>query len=189
MKTVEQAARAGAKDGREGLGPLAPKKGAPHSHQQDLHEAYMRAYTDALVMRVGVPERRLIPRKNPRRPARKMQVRRKTTIAPRRWRGRITVTDVHTVRRQNARKKRRCKGGAVRPCGVKRIRRRQANPRLFVLYAHKAGRRTLKYVGHGKFAERGRAMLFRSLAQAQLAAHILKDGWGSALQGYTLRVA
>lgn len=68
--------------------------------------------------------------------------------------------------------------------------RRRANPKpaaLVVLYASRPGSRRLKYLGRGKFGERGRPMLFKTGAHARLAAGILRDTHPEALRGWTLK--
>lgn len=67
---------------------------------------------------------------------------------------------------------------------------RDKNPRLqnmFVLYATR-GKTVLKYIGGVRFSSRGRAVLFPSRHDAQVAARDLKSRFAQALRGYTLRV-
>lgn len=69
-------------------------------------------------------------------------------------------------------------------------RARGRNPRtqnMFVLYATR-GKTVLKYIGGVRFASRGRAVLFPSKHDAQVAARDLKSRFAEALRGYTLRV-
>lgn len=93
------------------------------------------------------------------------------------------------------------KGTAASPPSVcsaalasKRARRRQRNPirskrssvvRLVALYARQRGKQTLKYLGRGKFAAGGRALMFANHAQALGAARALRDVFPQALRGYT----
>jgi hypothetical protein len=76
--------------------------------------------------------------------------------------------------------------------GRARIRRRKVNRRakprrgLVVLYAHKPGGKRLKFLGNSKFGAKGRAVLFKDLASANLAAWVLKDSFPEILRGYTL---
>lgn len=76
--------------------------------------------------------------------------------------GKVTVTNTHTVRRQN--------------------------PRMSVLYAVK-GRERLKYVGGIKFSKKGRAKLFRSREVARTCADMLRAAFPVALRGFALTVA
>lgn len=62
---------------------------------------------------------------------------------------------------------------------------RRTNPRV-ALYATKPGMRRLKYVGHGKFGERGRAVLFGSVAEGNAAGRALRDAFPQALRGWTV---
>lgn len=57
MKTVAAAHAAGKRDGEKGLGPVAPRNGPPGSLAHRLRAAYMQSYRDALIARVGIPER------------------------------------------------------------------------------------------------------------------------------------
>jgi hypothetical protein len=157
-KTVEAAHAAGRRDGAQGLGPIAPATGPPGSLAHRLHAAYMQSYRDAIVARVGIPERRRNPKRKARgRRPRGRKVRGKTVT---------TTTRSKVIRRSN---------------------RRDPLPALVVLYAHKPGMRRLKYLGHGKFGERGRPVMFKSAAYADLAGWILKDTHPTALRGWTLK--
>lgn len=71
---------------------------------------------------------------------------------------------------------------------IRRTNRRPSRP-LVVLYAHRTGMHRLKYLGHGKFGERGRPMLFKTVAAAELAGWILKDTHPAALRGWTLKTS
>ncbi len=71
-------------------------------------------------------------------------------------------------------------------------RKRKTNPLpapgyLVVLYATKPGGARLKYLGHGKFGSKGRPMLFKTVADATLAGHILRDSYPRVLRGWTLK--
>lgn len=164
MNTVSQAHAAGARDGKEGLGPLPPRKGPPGSLAHQLHAAYMQSYRDALVARVGLPERRHLPRnRNTRLTRRKTRTKRapRGKAATARGKTVTTVTNSKVVRRTNPR------------------------PSV-VLYATKPGMRRMKYLGRGKFGEHGRAYLFKSQAYAQGAAWVMKDTHPAELRGWTL---
>jgi len=159
---VQQAHAAGAKAGREGLGPLPPRTGPPGSLAHRLHSAYMQSYRDSLIARVGLPERRQLPRnQNARLTRRKTRTRRAPRGKTARGKTVTTVTRSKVVRRTNPR-------------------------RSVVLYATKPGMRQLKYLGRGKFGERGRAQLFKSQGYAEAAAWVMKDTHPKELAGWTL---
>ncbi len=251
-RTVEEAHAAGRSDGAQGLGPIAPRAGP-------LRDAYMQSYRDALVARVGVPERRRNPRKrgktvttttratvirrtNPKDPAAMAgaQINRELDrldasdskltrefIAAGRGHEKpwdtLKMTDPMAVRLRAAFARRTAlrneierrygpgaphrlprgfgairainprkrKGGktvttTTRATVVRRTNRRSPPRSLVVLYAQRPGMRRLRYLGRGKFGERGRPMLFNSVAHAALAGRILKDTHPHALRGWTL---
>ncbi len=162
MKTVEQAHAAGRRDGEQGLGPLPPRNGPPGSRAHQLHRAYMQSYRDSLIARVGIPERRRnrAARPKPRKAPRAKRIRRSKATARSSAGKRVTtVTNSKVVR--------------------------VTNPRV-VLYATKPGKKRLKYLGHGKFGERGRAQLFASVALANQAGRTLRDAFPQALRGWTV---
>lgn len=88
-----------------------------------------------------------------------------------------------------AKPKRVRRGKAVRGKTVTTVTRskviRRTNPRLVALYASKAGMRRLKYLGRGKFGERGRAKLFTG-AEVNAVARVLRDTFPQELRGWTL---
>ncbi len=230
--TVEEAHAAGHRDGSAGLGPITPRSGPPGSSQQRVREAYQQSYRDALIGKVGIPERRTTGRgQNP------VSKKRKPTRRPRKAKraaGKTvtTTTRATVIRRTNARKmihppklgdtvsvyghpakvvkllgmgtvEAERDGKRYRVSGFPLVsmpvykpfnytRRRRANRRppsraLVVLYASKPGMRRLKYLGRGKFGERGRPMLFPTALAAHLAATILRDEHPDALRGWTLK--
>jgi hypothetical protein len=70
---------------------------------------------------------------------------------------------------------------------VRRKSNRRPGPALVVLYASRPGSRRLKYLGRGKFGERGRPMLFKTAAHARIAAGILRDSYPEVLRRWTLK--
>ena len=68
----------------------------------------------------------------------------------------------------------------------RRNNRRSPREPYVVLYAQKRGGPRLKYVGHRKFAKRGRPVLFRDQAEANLVAWVLRDLFPKVLEGYKL---
>jgi hypothetical protein len=230
MKTVDEEHAAGHRDGSAGLGPIAPRNGPPGSLEHRLHAAYMQSYRDALIARVGIPERRERHR-NPKvkRMKRKSAVWKRPRRSSARSRGghhrlaqqaysagsadRAAGKAENTyytagpyassyrlgfhARRRNPRRKASCgkkvaRGKTVTTTTRATVIRREnrAPPRrgLVVLYATKPGRRRLKYLGRGKFGERGRPRGFNSRAAARLAAWVLRDSHPAALRGWTLAV-
>jgi hypothetical protein len=213
MKTLQQAHAAGRRDGEEGLGPLAPRNGPPGSHAHAMHAAYMQSYRDSLIARVGLPERRHAPRgKNARRPAHPRKpmgaparkspapdyfdfVSGQAKPAPAPLRELRSEFAAHrALRGRNPRRKakapRRRKTKARRAKTVTTITRskviRRTNPALVALYASKPGMKRLKYLGRSKFGERGRAVLFRTVAEGNAAGRILRDAFPQALRGWTV---
>lgn len=152
-RTVEEAHAAGRRDGSQGLGPIFPPAGP-------LRDAYKQSYNDALVARVGVPERR----RNARKRGKTATTTTRATVPRKRGKTVTTTTRATVIRRTN----------------------RRARARV-VLYAQRPGKRRLKYLGRGKFGERGRPMLFKSVASADLAAWILRDSHPQALRGWMLK--
>lgn len=72
MKTVEDAHRAGTRDGKAGLGPTPPRGGPPGSLAQRIRDAYLQSYRDESVARKRERNRRRpCVRQVKRRPARK----------------------------------------------------------------------------------------------------------------------
>ncbi len=242
MSVAEAHAR-GAADGRAGIGAVQPR-------DPELKRAYMQSYRDALVARVGVPERR---RKNPRAAPKdpagmpaaainreldrldttQSQITTELIAAGRGYekiQDSLKKTDplsmrlrantdrsralrheierrygpgapsrlprgVGPIRALNPRKRaprRRPKiTTTVTKASTKTVRKiNRAAPRpLVVLYASKPGMRRLKYLGHGKFGEKGKPMLFKTRAGADLAAWVLRDSHPQALRGWTLTAA
>jgi hypothetical protein len=224
VKTIQEAHAAGRRDGEAGLGPLPPRKGPPGSLAARMHAAYWQSYRDALIARVGIPDRRRNPKVIPMSQqwgiyrqdhATGKMVRYNPTLdgKPRVFKTRKAASDFAydyeiagqrnsyvTFRRENprgpkpSRKKvrRRAHNAGKTVTTTTRatvIRRTNRRPRraLIVLYATKPGMRRLKYLGHGKFGEHGRPMLFRSVAGATLAAVVLRDAYPSQLRGWTLK--
>jgi hypothetical protein len=80
------------------------------------------------------------------------------------------------------------------PCyaiGRARIRRRKMNRTAatrtrYALCAYRAGRRLLKYVGHSKFSDKGRPVLFNGRSEANAVAWVLRNSFPAALRGYRL---
>lgn len=204
MKTVQQAHAAGRRDGEAGLGPLAPRDGPAGSLAHQLHSAYVQSYRDHLVARVGLPERRHLPRgKNPppRSPANPVRVtQRPVNRSTQAWLDRERARRHRAIRTELAanpprstnprrpaprRAKRTPRGKTVTTVTRSKVIRR-TNPRSVVLYATKPGMQRLKYVGGDKFAARGRAVLFPTAAIAQVVARILRNCYAKALHGWTL---
>lgn len=85
-------------------------------------------------------------------------------------------------RRKKQTRRRPLKGKVVTTVSHSKVVRR-TNPR-HVLYATKPGHPRLKYLGHGKFGEKGRAQLFGSVAEGNAVGRALREAFPAVLRGW-----